>query len=323
MVRPVVIRLNADGSGYQVLYQFLGNKTDGSNPTSLRWGPDGNLYGVLSHGGQHGKGSIFRIGADGTGFAVVHHFELRSTNPEILSIEGSAWSQRTPGRSPPGLRSLAMTYDDARDRAVLYAFAQNWEWDGSEWLQRTTAVQPASREFAAMVFDLARRRIVMFGGKSVPGTVFYDDIWDYRTTAPASYAAFGAGCAGPAGTPRLRVVPRALPWIGDALELTVTAVPAGSSAFVLTGLSRTNWRGLALPFALGPVGMPGCQLLVAPAVVSSAPVTAGTALWSQPLPAQPSLIGLRFYNQGLVLAPGINAAGAVVSDAGAGTVGAR
>ena len=237
--------------------------------------------------------------------------------------DGSAWSQRTPGRSPPGLRSLAMTYDDARDRAVLYAFAQNWEWDGSEWLQRTTAVQPASREFAAMVFDLARRRIVMFGGKSVPGTVFYDDIWDYRTTAPASYAAFGAGCAGPAGTPRLRVVPRALPWIGDALELTVTAVPAGSSAFVLTGLSRTNWRGLALPFALGPVGMPGCQLLVAPAVVSSAPVTAGTALWSQPLPAQPSLIGLRFYNQGLVLAPGINAAGAVVSDAGAGTVGAR
>ncbi len=35
---------------------------------------DGHLYGVAAAGGKHGDGTLFRIGADGGGFTVLHHF---------------------------------------------------------------------------------------------------------------------------------------------------------------------------------------------------------------------------------------------------------
>ena len=65
------------------------------------------------------------------------------------------------------------------------------------------------------------------------------------------------------------------------------------------------------------------DLLVGPDISVSPTNTAGQATWSVPLPADPGLVGLAFYNQGVVLDPGTNPLGAVVSNGGAGRVGGK
>jgi hypothetical protein len=64
----VIFRMNKDGSGYQVLYNFLGvnqigNSHDGANPEGrLALGPDGTIYGTTSFGGSpSGYGTAWSI----------------------------------------------------------------------------------------------------------------------------------------------------------------------------------------------------------------------------------------------------------------------
>lgn len=69
-----VFRLNRDGDGYVVLHSFTTNY-DGKNPVgALIQGQDGALYGSSVYGGSNGCGTIFTVGTDGSGYAVLHHF---------------------------------------------------------------------------------------------------------------------------------------------------------------------------------------------------------------------------------------------------------
>jgi uncharacterized repeat protein (TIGR03803 family) len=43
-----------------VLSSFTGGD-DGSEPTGLTLGPDGNLYGTTLVGGTHNKGTVFQL----------------------------------------------------------------------------------------------------------------------------------------------------------------------------------------------------------------------------------------------------------------------
>ncbi len=83
-----VFTLNPNGSDYAVLKSFT-NNVDGSFP----YGPlvsDGSaLYGVTGVGGTNGAGTIFKIGHDGSNFAV-----LKSFGYSLSSSEGS---HRSPG----------------------------------------------------------------------------------------------------------------------------------------------------------------------------------------------------------------------------------
>ena len=68
-----VFRVNANGSNYRVLHSF--DATEGSSPLAgLVLGDDGVLYGSTWIGGRFGQGSLFRIGRDGSGFALLKHF---------------------------------------------------------------------------------------------------------------------------------------------------------------------------------------------------------------------------------------------------------
>jgi uncharacterized repeat protein (TIGR03803 family) len=80
-----VFRLAPDGTGFTVLHRFqsytsfnsIGSpvNTDGANPEAeLIEGSDGYLYGVARTGGPNGNGAVFKLGKDGTGFAVLHAF---------------------------------------------------------------------------------------------------------------------------------------------------------------------------------------------------------------------------------------------------------
>ena len=69
--------LTPDGSNYTVLHSFAGatGGFDGSSPgAGLCQGLDGALYGTTQAGGSNDLGTIFKLNADGTGYAVLHHF---------------------------------------------------------------------------------------------------------------------------------------------------------------------------------------------------------------------------------------------------------
>ena len=80
-----VFRLNSDGSGYAVLHHFLTNGVDGGIPYSaLLAGSDGALYGTTSGGGSNKVGTVFKLGTNGVGYAVLHQFITNSVDGRIL-----------------------------------------------------------------------------------------------------------------------------------------------------------------------------------------------------------------------------------------------
>ena len=76
------------------------------------------------------------------------------------------------------------------------------------------------------------------------------------------------------------------------------------------------------PVSLDAFGLPGCSLQIAIDDVGLVAGQGGTATHHLTIPDRPSLIGLHFFHQALVLDPAAgNAFGAVVSDAAEGVVG--
>jgi hypothetical protein len=97
----------------------------------------------------------------------------------------------------------------------------------------------------------------------------------------------------------------------------VNAVPATSAgAAFVTGVASTPGQSLT------PFGLTGCLSFVTFDSSRFVPASAGVAEWSIQIPINASLTGLQLFQQALVFdgtAPG----GAVVSNAGAATVGIR
>jgi uncharacterized repeat protein (TIGR03803 family) len=76
----VVFRLGTDGSAYEVLHNFGAEgppdwlPDDGASPVALTQGADGGLYGVTQAGGINNVGVVFRLGTNGSDFAVLYTF---------------------------------------------------------------------------------------------------------------------------------------------------------------------------------------------------------------------------------------------------------
>ena len=78
-----VFKINTDGSGYTLLYTFLGSDVgDGRSPSSgLVRGRDGVLYGTTHNGGTYqppdilgNRGTVFKLDVDGSGYSVLYNF---------------------------------------------------------------------------------------------------------------------------------------------------------------------------------------------------------------------------------------------------------
>lgn len=104
-----IYKINQDGTGFQVLYRLGG--TSGSAPeTGVTLGSDGMLYGVASSGGQYNQGTMFKIGQDGSGFSVLHHFQGpaagdgREPDGQLLELADGRLYGTTSGSglAPPG-----------------------------------------------------------------------------------------------------------------------------------------------------------------------------------------------------------------------------
>ncbi len=70
-----VFKLNPDGTGFTVLKHFDNTATGGNPYGGMIQGVDGALYGTASGGGSFGYGTVFKLNTDGSGFAVLKHFD--------------------------------------------------------------------------------------------------------------------------------------------------------------------------------------------------------------------------------------------------------
>jgi alpha-tubulin suppressor-like RCC1 family protein len=141
-----------------------------------------------------------------------------------------------------------------------------------------------------------------------------DDTVAARVGSTCVYVGIVPGCAG--SRPATRLVPYDTPRIGRPLKVTLFDLP---NDIAVLGMS---FQRLPTPVDLGFLGMPGCSLAISPDAVLGIVGQGGKAKWQLPIPDQPSLVGVRFYNQAIVLDVGAgNPFGAVMSDAMEGVVG--
>jgi uncharacterized repeat protein (TIGR03803 family) len=96
-----VFKVDTKGAGFAVLHNFAktidrsreaGGHTVNSDGAYLESGlvlSGHTLFGTASEGGVNGRGTIFEVGTDGTGFAVLHTFtQIGLASPQITNSDG-------------------------------------------------------------------------------------------------------------------------------------------------------------------------------------------------------------------------------------------
>ena len=71
-----VFKIQTDGSGFALLHEFAGGAADGAYPRGSLIISGTTLYGMTAEGGGSDVGTVFKIGVAGTGFALLHAFNL-------------------------------------------------------------------------------------------------------------------------------------------------------------------------------------------------------------------------------------------------------
>ncbi|MBK8974396.1 MAG: hypothetical protein IPM29_00570 [Planctomycetes bacterium] len=274
-----------------------------------RWGHamalDQGLGVIVMHGGTAGNDTWLWTGAD--------------------------WLQVPTANAPPARTRPGAAHDPLRQRLVLWggsvggaAASDVWEFDGNDWTQRTPSGTAPAVSDTSGIFDGGLGAIVNFGGALVPNRSSTSNATDaYGPVSPATARTFGSGCAGSAGVPAIDA--SRLAWLGGSYEVTVRSTPPSTSLWFVVGGSNTRTTtGLSLPFPLGVVGMPGCDLLIDPEISLGRMANAsGEASFRLGIPALPVLLGVSIYAQSLVVSPGANVLGVITSDASEHVFGGR
>jgi uncharacterized repeat protein (TIGR03803 family) len=122
-----VFRLNADGTGHTVLYNFLTIAGDGENPQAkLLQGADGALYGTTSSGGTNFAGTIFKLNTNGSSYVVLYTFDSSSAFPSGLAqgSDGTLYGANRYGGTN-GAGTVFKINTDGTGYAQLYDFGAN------------------------------------------------------------------------------------------------------------------------------------------------------------------------------------------------------
>jgi alpha-tubulin suppressor-like RCC1 family protein len=135
-----------------------------------------------------------------------------------------------------------------------------------------------------------------------------------RVGPTSTYVGVAPGCAGSMQAGRL--VPRDTPKIGRTFGMTMFDLPANVAMLAM------SFQRLPQPLDLAFLGIPGCTWQIPLDAVGLFAGQNNQARFDLAIPSTQSLVGIRFYNQALVLDPAAgNGFGAVVSDAAEGVVG--
>ena len=239
---------------------------------------------------------------------------------------GSNWQQRFPAGAPVTLGAMAS--DTPHQRIVMLDGVMNaqpnhtWTLANGQLQQVSTAIEPARRFGAAMAYDPIRGKVVMFGGTNQWNyqnlNFALGDTWEFELGAGASYSTFGTGCTGSRGVPTLTAQAGSLPRIGQTFQGNLGNLPFTGPVFLFVGISNTTYGPTPLPFGLGSLGAPGCNVLSSGEDLRLLTNVLGSSLWQWTIPNAP---GVSFYNQAFAFDPAANALGLTVSNGGQGTIG--
>ena len=73
-----VFKVNTNGTGFTILKSFTGiGGTNGANPEAGLILSGNTVFGTARQGGSTGKGTVFAVNTDGTGFTILHTFTAR------------------------------------------------------------------------------------------------------------------------------------------------------------------------------------------------------------------------------------------------------
>jgi hypothetical protein len=303
----------------------------GGEEFSDTWEFDGNDWVQRSSGGPPMRESAAMVYDPDRGVTLLFGGYRDDPSPLVYGDtwewDGAVWRESFGIAAPPTRTRAGMTYDSLNRRALLFGgrrplspsveYDDTWAWDGLRWTALPAAPRPPSGH--ALAFDPVRGVAVLFvAGQGAPGQT-----WEFHDAParPGAFTPYGQGCGGAAGVPDLASTAR--PTIGQTFTALVTDLPTGvlTRAIGLLGTSRTDWQGTSLPLGLGFLGMPGCSLLVGPEDAFDLPRAGTAATWDLAVPFDARLIGAELFQQALVIAPGANAAGVIVSNAGRLTIG--
>jgi hypothetical protein len=302
---------------------FHGGIQSGSTNFHDTWEFDGSTWTQRSSGGPSPRDSHTLTYDRTRGVCVLFGGRNDDHSPfalgDVWEWDGQQWREFFGQTGPAARLQARATYDPVHRRVLVYGgtdmrgndFRDLWAWDGSSWQQIVTPARPSGRS-GALAFDPQRGVAVLLTQQPVETWEFYDD-----QPSPGLFTVFGSGCAGSLGEPRLTAA-GGPPRIGEDFVLGASPVSVHllSRAFGILGTSTTSWNGFPLPLALAPFGAPGCALLVG--IDDVVPLTRNglTAAWTLPIPFDRRLVGRELDVQVLVLDPGVNPAGMVLSDGG-------
>ncbi len=160
-----VFAVNTDGTGLTTLHSFSGG-SDGANPRAGMILSGNTLYGTADAGGGSGKGTVFAVNTNGTGFTTVYSFTALNNNTN------SDGSQPVAGLILSGntLYGTALHGGSSGDGTV---FKLDTDGTGFTILHSFTGGSDGAEPFAGLIlsgntlYGTAR-----FGGSSGNGTVF-------------------------------------------------------------------------------------------------------------------------------------------------------
>jgi uncharacterized repeat protein (TIGR03803 family) len=123
-----IFKINTDGTGFVNLYSFSGGSfinSDGALPQGSLVLSGSKLYGSATEGGANGRGTIFSINTDGTGFANLHNFNLTDGNFPYgdLVLSGSVLYGMANGGGAYSNGDIFKVNTDGTGFSVLHNFA--------------------------------------------------------------------------------------------------------------------------------------------------------------------------------------------------------
>jgi uncharacterized repeat protein (TIGR03803 family) len=231
----VLFRTTKDGAGFSILRQFSNATTNGARPVGrLCISPDGSLYGTTSAGGTNRTGTVFKIGLDGNGFTLLHHFGKTSSTDGrspfghlALGTDGRLYGTTSEGGTN-GLGTVFGIDPDGNGYRVLHSFSAG-----------SCPVAGLTESPSGLVYGTTER-----GGDAGDGTVFSLEKDGGGFVVRHSFSASGGDGTYPAGEPALGNDGT----IYGTLQAGGPNVSGGVFALTRDGQYRIiSWQGLYSP----------------------------------------------------------------------------
>ena len=178
----IIYKLSTGGTAYALLHTFGGSLNDGQNPEGgLAEGSDRGLYGTTYYGGTNYQGTVFKLGTNGTGYSVLHHFNSFSDdgwNPGASLVKGcaGAFYSTTEAGGTAGVGVVFKVNEDGSGYGLVHSFAN------------TNGEGQVPESGLLVGSDGALYGTTLFGGSTSDGGMFSGNGAVFKLASPTAWS---------------------------------------------------------------------------------------------------------------------------------------